>query len=162
MILFNNRKFIPMYQKEEQQSHLLSKKIISVAINILSLSSRVEYAISVPLKKFSLTLPQFNTLIILAAQYPSPIVLKRLTNQMIDKSSNTSRLVDKLSEKNLVVRQVSTTDRRIIHVLITEKGLQLVDEASEILEMGLEKQLFTSEHKEMDELIECLKGLRAA
>ena len=149
-----------MYQKDEQRSKHSSIKYISVAINILSLSSRVELSMSVMLKNFNLTLPQFNTLRILAVQYPNTMVLKGLTEKMIDKNSNTSRLVDRLEEKNLAARQVSTIDRRISHVSITEKGLKLVSEVSEILELSLEKQLCSNDNKETEELIDCLKQLR--
>ncbi len=149
-----------MYQKVEQESNHTSIEFISVAINILSLSSRIDHSMSVTLKKFNLTLPQFNILRILSLQYPEAMVLKGLTEKMIDKSSNTSRLVDRLEEKKMVSRQVSATDRRVIYVSITEKGLKLVDEVSEILESSLEKQLCSDENKETEELIECLKQLR--
>ncbi len=148
-----------MYQKDKLQNNHTSIKLISVAINILSLSSRVEYAMSVMLKQFGLSLPQFNTLNVLTSHYPEPIILKQLTVKMIDKSSNTSRLVDRLEEKKLAFRQVSAIDRRVIHVSITEKGLKLVEEVSEKLELSLEQQLCSNDNKETEELIECLKGL---
>ncbi len=146
--------------KDEKQSTHTSIDFIGVAMNILSLSSRIDHSMSVILKKFSLTLPQFNTLHILGCHYPNAMVLKGLTERMIDKSSNTSRLVDRLEEKKMAVRQVSATDRRVMYVSITEKGLKLVDEVSEILESSLEKQLCSDENKETEELIDCLKQLQ--
>lgn len=146
--------------KDKSQSTHTSIEFIGVAINILSLSSRIDHSMSVTLKKFNLTLPQFNILRILNLQYSEAMVLKKLTEKMIDKSSNTSRLVDRLEEKKLASRQVSATDRRVIYVSITEKGLKLVDEVSEILESSLEKQLYSDETKETKELIDCLKQLR--
>lgn len=146
--------------KDEKQSTRTSIEFIGVAMNILSLSSWIDHSMSVVLKKFNLTLPQFNILRILSCHYPKAMVLKGLTEKMIDKSSNTSRLVDRLEEKKLAVRQVSATDRRVIYVSITEKGLKLVSEVSEILELRLEMQLCSDENKEMEELIDCLKLLR--
>ena len=110
---------------QEKQQHISGTPyfFINVAINILSLSSRVEHILSVPLKKLGLTLPQFNTLRILASEFPEPIVLNKLTEKMIDKSSNTSRLVDKLVDKKFAIRQSSKVDRRLIHIFITENGL---------------------------------------
>ena len=148
--------------QQEKQRHINGTPhfFINVAINILSLSSRVEHALSVPLKKFGLTLPQFNTLRILASEFPEPIILNKLTVKMIDKSSNTSRLVDKLVEKKLAIRQPSKIDRRLIHIFITENGLRLVSEVSKILELTVEKQLCLDEHKDTEELIACLKKTR--
>ena len=149
-----------MALKNEKQSTYDLGQYIGVAINILSLSSRIDHSMSVMLKKFNLTLPQFNTLRILGCHYPDALALKGLTEKMIDKSSNTSRLVDRLEEKKLASRQVSVTDRRVIFVSITEKGLKLMEEVSEILELSLEKQLCSEENKETEELINCLKRLR--
>jgi DNA-binding MarR family transcriptional regulator len=149
-----------MALKNEKQPTYDFEQYIGVAINILSLSSRIDHSMSVMLKKFNLTLPQFNTLHILGCHYPEALALKGLTEKMIDKSSNTSRLVDRLEEKKLASRQVSVADRRVIFVSITKKGLELMDEVSEILELSLEKQLCSEENKETEELIDCLKRLR--
>ncbi len=142
-----------MLQKDKQQRDLPSNKFIRVAIDILSYSSRLEHFISVTLKPFNLTLPQFNVLCVLTSHHPKPIVLKKLTEAMIDKSSNTSRLVDKLVEKNCVARQPDSTDRRIIHISITETGLTLTNQASESLSMELESRLSKSENEEPQQLI---------
>lgn len=146
--------------KDKQQNKLLSNKFISIAINILSISSRLEHFITVILKAFNLTLPQFNALWVLASHYPDPIPLNKLTESMIDKSSNTSRLVDKLVEKNLALRQVASHDRRVIHLSITETGLMLASQASELLESSLEKRISPSEKNETEDLIQSLKILR--
>lgn len=149
-----------MDMKTEKQNNHTSIHFIGVAINILSLSSRIDHSMSVTLKKFNLTLPQFNILRSLGLQYPDAMVLKGLTEKMIDKSSNTSRLVDRLEEKKLALRQISTTDRRVIYVSITEKGLKLLSDVSETLELSLEKQLCSNEREETEELIDCLKQLQ--
>ncbi len=151
-----------MHHPANQPDNHTVRSYIKIAINILSLSSRIEYALSVPLKRFSLSLPQFNALRIIAFEYPNAIVLNKLTEKMIDKSSNTSRLVDKLVLKKLASRQTSAKDRRIIHILITELGLSLITEVSEILERNLEKQFYLNEPTDSEELMSCLKGLREA
>ncbi len=151
-----------IHQEKQQHINGAPNFFINVAINILSLSSRVEHTLSVPLKKFGLTLPQFNTLRILASKFPEPIILNKLTEKMIDKSSNTSRLVDKLVDKKLAFRQPSKIDRRLIHIFITENGLRLVSEVSEILELTLEKQLCSKEKQDTEELIDSLKRMCVA
>ena len=45
---------------------------------------------------------------------------------MVDKNSNTTRLVDKLILKNLVLRKVCPENRRKIEITITEQGLDLL------------------------------------
>ncbi len=45
---------------------------------------------------------------------------------MIDRMSNTSRLVDKLCIKNLVERTTCKDDRRAVDLKITNEGLELL------------------------------------
>ncbi|AKD54417.1 MarR family winged helix-turn-helix transcriptional regulator [Spirosoma radiotolerans] len=78
------------------------------------------------LKPFKLTLQQYNVLRILRGQFPSPIKVSDITERMLDKMSNASRLVDKLVIKKLVLRTECPSDRRAVDVVITEKGLELL------------------------------------
>lgn len=56
---------------------------------------------------------------------------------MIDRTSNTSRLVDKLVDKGFVERQLCSNDRRKLDIVITAKGLELLEEVSPVMEEGL-------------------------
>lgn len=89
------------------------------------------------LKPFGLTLPQYNVLRILRGQHPNPVRINDISERMLDKMSNASRLVDKLVLKKLVIRTECPTDRRAVDVLIADKGLSLlrkIDEAQDIWE----------------------------
>jgi DNA-binding MarR family transcriptional regulator len=83
------------------------------------------------LKPYKLTTQQFNVLRILRGQYPKPASINLITERMIDKMSNASRLVDKLLAKGLVERTVCENDRRQVDVVITEKGSKLLAELDE-------------------------------
>lgn len=78
------------------------------------------------LKPFSLTTPQFNILRILRGQHPEASTVNLLIDRMLDKSSNASRIVDKLEEKELVIRKQCKDDRRAVDVFISKKGLELL------------------------------------
>jgi DNA-binding MarR family transcriptional regulator len=78
------------------------------------------------LKPFGLTLPQYNVLRILRGQHPKPVRINDITERMLDKMSNASRLVDKLVSKKLVDRTECPADRRAVDVVITDKGLTLL------------------------------------
>ena len=78
------------------------------------------------LKPSKLTLQQYNVLRILRGQFPNPIKVSDITERMLDKMSNASRLVDKLVVKKLVLRTECPSDRRAVDVIITEKGLELL------------------------------------
>jgi DNA-binding MarR family transcriptional regulator len=54
---------------------------------------------------------------------------------MIDRSSNINRLMDKLLEKNLIIRNHSHIDRRVLYVVITEKSLILLTKIDKLGEL---------------------------
>lgn len=45
---------------------------------------------------------------------------------MLDKMSDTSRIVERLLKKELVNKQVCATDKRLVDVTISEKGLTVL------------------------------------
>jgi DNA-binding MarR family transcriptional regulator len=53
---------------------------------------------------------------------------------MIDKMSNTSRLIEKLKSKNLVDRYECPEDRRQVNVIISVKGMDLIEKAGLAME----------------------------
>jgi DNA-binding MarR family transcriptional regulator len=78
-------------------------------------------------KTFKITAPQYNVLRILRGQKLKPINLSLIQDRMVHKSSNAGRLVDKLVLKNLVERNICKSNRRKVEILITSKGLDLLE-----------------------------------
>ncbi len=77
------------------------------------------------LKPHGITPEQFNILRILRGQHGQPLALRDISGRMIDRNSNTSRLVDKLITKGLVRRKTCPNDRRRVDIALTEEGLAL-------------------------------------
>jgi DNA-binding MarR family transcriptional regulator len=74
-----------------------------------------------------ITPQQYNILRILRGSLPMPLSTMQIRERMLDKMSDTSRIVDRLVTKELVKKSVSPTDKRLVDVLITEKGKALLD-----------------------------------
>jgi len=83
-------------------------------------------------KPYGITLPQYNILRILRGQHPKPATVNLLIDRMLDKTSNASRIVDKLETKEFVTRKQCPDDRRTVDVLITQKGLDLLEEMDKV------------------------------
>ena len=96
------------------------------AINILYTGSWLYNLNAGFLKKFEITPEQFNVLRILRGSYPKPMMLAEITERMIDKSSNCTRLVEKLKQKGMVNRLICENNRRQVDISITDKGQQLL------------------------------------
>ena len=113
------------------------------------------------LKSFGISPQQFNILRILRGMHPSPGSIKALTERMIDKSSNASRLVDKLIAKNLVVKDKCSADNRRAEVLISDEGLLLLEAASKKMDeltYGLAENISNEEARQLNELLDKLRG----
>ena len=87
-----------------------------------------------------ITHQQYNILRILRGSFPNPLSTLQIRERMLDKMSDTSRMVDRLIIKDLVRKTVSKKDKRLVDVVISEKGLSLlksieqkVDIVSEIM-----------------------------
>lgn len=78
------------------------------------------------MKKYDLTMPQFNVLRILRGAKES-INVQKVKDRMVEKSPNLTRLIDKLESKNFLSRSNSSNDKRTILVSITAEGLNVLD-----------------------------------
>ncbi|MCB0704857.1 MAG: MarR family transcriptional regulator [Saprospiraceae bacterium] len=110
-------------------------------VNILYTAAGLNQHTSAKLKPFGISVQQFNILRILRGRKNEASTVKLLTERMIDKMSNASRLVDKLVNKGLVERRTCSEDRRRVDVFITKKGMDVLHAASEAVELGIGDQL---------------------
>ena len=99
--------------------------------------------------KEDLTMQQFNILRILRGS-EKPISTLQIRDRMLDKMSDTSRIVDRLVIKGLAKKITCKTDKRLVDVSITEKGKSVLhkldlkeDEIEKINEALSEKEAKT-------------------
>ena len=114
-------------QKEfnnEHQKAMLNIYFTSAWMN----NHRKEY-----FKQFDITFQQYNILRILRGQNPKPSTVNLLKERMIEKMSDTSRLVDRLQLKGLITRKSNTTDKRAVDIFISERGLSLLAEVDKTI-----------------------------
>ena len=95
-------------------------------INLLYTYGWVMEKIKSLLAKEDITHQQFNILRILRGSHPAPLSTLQIRERMLDKMSDTSRIVDRLVTKGLVKKTVCHSDKRLVDVLITDKGQKLL------------------------------------
>lgn len=134
---------MPSIEQAIQQPHFKSS-LHRAQVNVLYTSAWLNQKTAKAIKPFGLSLQQFNILRILRGRAGKPATIKLLTERMLDKMSNASRLVDKLKSKELVERQECPTDRRQVDIVITKAGLDLIQRASEAIEQ--QQQLKASQN----------------
>jgi MarR family transcriptional regulator, 2-MHQ and catechol-resistance regulon repressor len=74
-----------------------------------------------------ITPQQFNILRILRGSHPEPLSTLQIRDRMLDKMSDTSRIVDRLIAKGLVKKAICKKDLRLVDVSIVEKGRKLLE-----------------------------------
>jgi len=112
------------------------------------------------LKQHGITIQQFNILRILRGQHPRPATIKLLKERMIDKMSDASRIVEKLKAKDLVDRQICKDNRRNVDVIITQSGMDLLNEIDQLnTEMDdFMSRLHSGEVDQLNYLLDKLRG----
>jgi len=105
-----------------------------LSINLTYTSNWLGYKQLELFKEHDITSQQFNVLRILRGQQSNAIKVTEIAERMLDKNSNTSRLIDKLLAKNLAERTSCPSDRRAVDVIITKEGLDLLSKMDPVME----------------------------
>ncbi len=130
-----------------------------MGLNLVYTSNWIQYQQMEIFREFDITSQQFNVLRILRGQHPNPIKVSDIADRMLDKNSNTSRLIDKLLLKKLVDRKSCPNDRRAVDVIITEEGLELLKKLDPEVEKW-EDNMVGITHEEADLISNLLDKLR--
>lgn len=132
-----------------------------MAVNLIYTTNWMLYQQLEFLREFDLTPQQFNVLRILRGHGSTPMKVNEISERMLDKTSNTSRLVDKLLAKELLIRKVCPSDRRAVDVVITPKGLDLLKDMDPIMDKW-EENMHSLTPEEAEILSKLLDKLRSS
>lgn len=112
------------------------------------------------LKPYDLSNEQFNVMRILRGQHDHILNMQCIQERMVAKASNTTRLVDKLLLKEMVTRNVCTSNRRKIEIKLTGKGfdtLHELDAKVQLYDSKLSTKLTIIELKQLNNLLDKLR-----
>jgi DNA-binding MarR family transcriptional regulator len=140
-----------------------SKKLSShkkIVVSILYTSGQLSNILNGILKPFDISLQQFNVLRILRGQQNEAVSLAVVQERMINKMSNTTRLIDKLVKKGLVYKEINSSNRRKIDINITNEGLEILDYVDTLIEEAEKHIVNKLSEKEKDQLIRLLAKIR--
>ncbi len=130
-------------------------------INMIYTYNWVDYRIKAFLKKYGITPQQFNVLRILRGQHPKPCTVNLLKERMLDKMSDASRIVERLRLKKMLARNVSSSDRRSVDIMISQAGLDLLSKLDMELDQ-LHRDIFSNlseaEIVQLNGLLDQLRG----
>lgn len=108
----------------------------------------------------NLTTQQYNVLRILRGSQPEPLSTLKIRERMLDKMSDTSRIVDRLVIKRLVEKTTCVSDKRLVDISISNEGIQLL--AKMDLKDSIDVHLQNLSETEADTLSKLLDKVRSS
>ncbi|MBS1917850.1 MAG: MarR family transcriptional regulator [Bacteroidetes bacterium] len=139
----------PKFRNEYQKS----------GINLIYTYNWVNEQMKMLFDPYDITSQQFNILRILRGA-GEPLSTLQIRQRMLDKMSDTSRIVDRLIKKGLVKKNTCKSDRRLVDVVITDKGkslLEELDKKNDVMD-GVMKSLSEADAKKLNELLDKLRN----
>ena len=126
-----------------------------VGINLIYTYNWANEQVKQLFDQFDITPQQFNILRILRGA-GEPLSTLQIRQRMLDKMSDTSRIVDRLLKKGLVKKMTCKADRRLVDVTISDKGLKMLDKMDRHQEDmdGVFKNLSEAEAKTLNKLLD--------
>ena len=143
--------------KEIQQTNFRSENHKAM-VNLIFSSNWLLERIKRFVEKEDITHQQYNILRILKGS-GKPLSTLQIRERMIDKMSDTSRIVERLLKKDLAHKVTCLHDKRLVDVTITNKGLSLLDRLeTNIAEMdSLLAGLKAEEAQALNELLDKMR-----
>lgn len=135
---------------------MTSKKVI---IKLIRMNCAINEQLMHVLKPFGISIQQFNVLRILRGQKGVAANLFTVQEKMVNKMSNTTRIIDKLIDKSFVERIICKENRRKIELFITEEGLNFLKKVDPVIDQTEEKMTNHLSEKEKQEMLILLNKL---
>jgi DNA-binding MarR family transcriptional regulator len=129
-----------------------------MGINLLFTANWLNEQIGKMLSEEGVTQQQYNILRILRGS-ATPLSTLKIRERMLDKMSDTSRIVDRLIAKELVVKNTCEKDKRLVDITLSPKGLDLVDQLDQFNERidALLKGINESEAQMMNQILDKIR-----
>ena len=131
-----------------------------MGINLLFTANWLNEQIGKMLAEEGVTQQQYNILRILRGS-ATPLSTLKIRERMLDKMSDTSRIVDRLIAKELVLKNICEKDKRLVDITLSPKGLQLIDQLDQFNDRidALLKGINESEAATMNQILDKIRTI---
>ncbi|MDP9043123.1 MAG: MarR family transcriptional regulator [Bacteroidota bacterium] len=149
-----------MTLEKDINQHVFRSEYQKSIINLIYTFNWVNEKLNRSFEPFEITQQQFNILRILRGA-AEPLSTLQIRQRMLDKMSDISRIVDRLVKKGLVKKSVCREDRRLVDVLLTDKGkklLQTMDGLNEEMDT-IFKYLSEEEARQLNILLDKIRTI---
>ena len=113
-------------QKELKQTKPFVSREEEVYLNIQRTAEMLWSGVNETFKRVDLTPTQYNVLRILRGAGGQGVSCSEVSERLVTKDSDITRLLDRLETRGLISRERDKRDRRVITTRITDEGLRLL------------------------------------
>jgi DNA-binding MarR family transcriptional regulator len=144
-------------EKDIQQS-CFRNEFQKMGINLIYTANWLNEKMGQILATEDITQQQYNILRILRGS-ECPLSTLKIRERMLDKMSDTSRIVDRLIVKDLVEKTACIKDKRLVDITISKKGLQLLEKLDSLNEHidSILKGVSEKEAQAMNQILDKLR-----
>ena len=144
-------------EKDIQQTNFRNE-FQKMGINIIYTANWLNEKMGQILSTEDITQQQYNILRILRGS-DAPLSTLKIRERMLDKMSDTSRIVDRLIVKDLVEKFACVKDKRLVDITVTKKGLQLLEKLDALNEQidSILKGVSEKEAQAMNQILDKLR-----
>ena len=136
-------------RRELRQSRPFGSLEEATFLSVQRTASLWMQALTHKLRPFDLTPTQYNVLRILRGAHPGSLTCTQVGERMVTPVPDVTRLLDRLLARHLVWKARDESDRRIMRVEISGRGLDLLASLDENILVWLEEMLSPLEPDEM-------------
>ena len=129
---------------------------VKALLNIIYTANWISSCQNEFFKPFGISPQQYNILRILRGAN-EPLKVQTIKDRMLERSPNATRLMDKLCAKEYIERLPSEYDRRVVKIIITGEGLELLNSIPKHLNRDLLKNLTEEEAEQLSNLLDKMR-----
>jgi DNA-binding MarR family transcriptional regulator len=142
-----------------QQTRAFRNQYHRVMVNLLYSNNWLEEKSRDFLRQQNISLQQYNILRILKGS-GRPLSTMQIRERMLDRMSDTSRIIDRMVAKGIVEKKPNDNDKRLVDITITTKGMYVLgelDKQNHKLE-SIVSNLLPHEAEMLNDLLDKMRG----
>jgi DNA-binding MarR family transcriptional regulator len=151
---------VPKLQDELKQTKPFASPEEEVYLNIQLTAERLWWDLNETLKGAELTPTQYNVLRILRGAGTAGVSCSEISERLITKDSDITRLLDRLEARSLILREREARDRRVRLARITDEGLRTLAQLDKPIAQCHRRQLGHMGEKQLAALSKLLDTAR--
>lgn len=131
-----------------------------VVLNLLFTGGRVKARLEEVFKPFKIGATLYNILRILKGAGNTGRTCSEISERLLQKEPDITRLLDRLEKKKLAKRARDSSDRRIVNTYITKAGLEVIDRIAPVLNSALEEMASNLSKTEAKHFVNVMERFR--